>query len=461
MNVNPDVDERRIVVVTAGERVDLSAPAQSELGEALQAVGITIAPPRHLLIDSAGQRWDPTSLLDALTDGSVISVVDVSARPPSRRPTTGAPGRVRAHSSGPWWVLATLTVMLTAAALAQSAGVISPLSAPMRWAASATATATAITVATVVLRARGRAVTVGGAPMLVPLLMAFGAGVVATPPVYQATHVAITVGWTTAALLASAVSAMSRDRVVRSAAGTAAVILLALAGVWGLTVALGAGVHAAAAISVGLAAPALRLLPATLFTVPDGHAISYRHFMHQRWSVRQHVPDDVGEVTMASIRPYVDESTARLTVGTVLISVVTVAMTALMVPGVTAESLVVRIGTIVALTATVLYLVLAPRRHSASVLRWAPRLAAAAMVIAMTIVGAIHADVTVRLITAGMVLLTAVATAALLPLVSGRPVPLIWSRLGDAAEVACVVIALPSAVVAAGTLELVRAMVSG
>jgi hypothetical protein len=292
-------------------------------------------------------------------------------------------------------------------------------------------------------------------------LLAFAAGALAVPDATASVHLAVTVGLLSAALLGSAMAVTARERVPRAIATTLSMLMLIYAAVWGGTLLLEWGAASAAAITLGMVAPGIRFLPTTLLPLPDGHLLSYRHFMSSRWTVRGAVPGDPGAVTMAAIGPTVAIAAARLRTGTIALCVTAPLVAPLVINGMRGESTLVLVGGIGVLVATVAALALMPRHGTDASSAWVSRAAAALLVIEATIAGAGQASDTMVTVIAMALLVGGVLASALIVPMSRGIKSLAWSRLGDRVESLSVALALPFALLAANTIELVREMMSG
>ncbi|MFN3866960.1 MAG: hypothetical protein ACK4MD_09655, partial [Demequina sp.] len=416
---------------------------------------------RDAVMDDNGRAVALEAPVGSLSDGALLTLVSVAAAPAPAVAHTTDDVRPRTDGAAPKWMLLAMCTLLVTAALADLASTTSLLSDPTRLAVGVLLGVGALGSGVLwVTRARGSGLP-GSTAILVPLALSFTAAAVATPLVYRGAHLAVTAGLLAAALLTAALAAMAPDRTLRSVATSLTVGLLAIDAVWAGTLLLDAPTTAAAVITVGLIVPGLRLLPTTLLKLPDGYFIEYRHFLGNRWSVRGAVPHNPGPVSMDAVRPYVDEATARLTVGVLLLSAAGPAMAPMVTPVIASGSTLESVAAAVLLVLTIVALLLWARRTTAPVVRWAPRIAASLMALAVAAELAASADAWGRGILAGTLLGLALVAAAMLVPLSRQPSPLVWSRVGDVIETAAVVLALPAALLAAGTLEFVRAMVSG
>lgn len=453
---------RRLVVVGADSRLDIGVPVDQPLDTALRAVGVEIDPQRHVLLDDSGRQVPGDTRSESLRDGALLTVVDIAITGPTApvadESSTHRPP-LRKDVSAPWWILVTLTVLLLIASVADLAAGSTLLSPTPRVVVAIALGLAAV--GTGMSWSRRRVDQREPGVLMASLLLATCAAIVGMPVLYQGTHVAVTVGLLSAGTLGALLSVASNDRTARAYASAASTWSLVIGAVWGITLVLEWSSTAAAALSLGLVAAGLRFIPTRLLRLPEGYAIEYEHFLGNRWSVRAAIPKDPGPVTMDVVRPYVDEAAARLAVGVAVLSTVAAFTTPVVVGGIHAESLFERIGTITVLVTTVLGLLLWSRHASAPELRWPPRIAAAVMVSVTVLSLVLTADATGRVVVAATLLGVGLVVIGLLVPVSRHPAALGWSRVGDILESLSVVLAPPAAMLAAGTLDFVRLVMSG
>jgi hypothetical protein len=395
-----------------------------------------------------------------LTDGTLLTLVDLGDSSP--RPTSRweASGTTRTDHHAVWWLLATAAVMIAAGALVDLSSSTTLLGDATRIPAAAALGLGAAIVATLWTT---RSARIGGAgfALTATSCLAFTAGVVAVPHIEGATHLAVTVGLLGATVLMALMAIPAPPQGVRGSIGAASAIFMVLSIVWGGTLVLEWSTTTAAAISLGLVAPGMRWIPTLLLDFEDGYAINYEHFMSSRWSVRGAVPADPGQVTMDVVKPQVNESMSKLTTGVVMLSIIAAVTTPMIVPGLHASSLLVRLGTIGVLAATVVALFLSPRHSSSATLRWVPRATAALVAVTVVIAFALNASDAARSVLA-VVLMAAGMLAALLIVPVGRGASsLVWSRLGDTFEWLAVALALPMGMLAGDLVESVRTVMAG
>lgn len=455
---------KRLVVVGAHSRVEIGVPVDQPLAAALQAVGVALDPHRHALVDDSGRQVPGDTLTDSLRDGALLTIVSVDGTggaihggAPSS--DSSRPTKVRKDIAAPWWLLVTLTTLLMLASLVDLAAGSTLMGQSTRLAVAGAIALGAI--GTGVSWSRRREPHREPTAVVAPLLLAFTTAIVATPAIYKGVHLAVTAGLLSAGILGTLLAVTSNHRTGRAIAGAASNWSLTVGAVWAITLVLDWSPSAAAALTLGLVVAGLRSIPTRLLKLPEGYSIEYQHFLGNRWSVRGAVPKDPGPVTMDVIRPYVDEAKARLTVGVIVLSGIAALVTPWVVSGIHSESVFQRIGTIAALITTVLGLLLWSRRTSAPELRWPPRIAAAAMVSATVLSLVMAADATGRVVVAASLLGAGLLMLGVLVPLSRHRVALGWSRLGDILETLSVVLAPPAAMLAAGTLDFVRAVMSG
>lgn len=454
-----ETERRKIALISADRRSDVAMPLEGTLGDALSDLGYTIQHGHQVVLDRTGNEARLGATGADLQDGALFAIVDLhrmGTAPDDKRRVESAE-----HARGAlWWLLGTVSVLLAGGSLLTPPGtlagngpgeVIAGLLVGVGAGASALAWA---------LRRRTDA-TAEGLAMLAPLALAFAAGVLVIPKQLVAgDHLAVVTGLLVAGIVAALLTATVNGGRLRSAAGTATIVLLALAGVWGLTLLAGWGMPAAAAVSAGAVAPALRFLPTTLVNVQEGYHIDYRHFMSNRWTVRGAIPESPDSVSMTAVREVVQESSARLLTGTVLLSLTAAVTVPLALPGLDTGNPFVFGGTIAFVSALLVALVLAPRHNASPVLRWVPRAAAAAVLLEATVaVGGAFGVVVLLLAASGMLLVGIVSAAVIVPISRGAS-SLVWSRLADILESLAIALAFPAALLAADILSFLRGVMA-
>jgi len=445
-------ERRRIAVMTGDGRVDLAVPYDDTLGEVLHGLGFSMEPGRYAVLERSGKEAKLTSVGADLADGALYAVVDLHRRSPAADQLNST-GATRHQRGALWWMLGTAAIVSVALSLSDA----STAPALHRMVASLV-----LGLAALVWAVRRPSDNPSSAlTMLAPLSLAFAAGLVAIPvQLVAGVQLGVVAGLLAAGILAALLTATVGGVQLRSASGTATVLLLLIAVVWGLSLLFGWSITAAAAISAGIAPLGLRALPSTLVNLPDGYHINYRHFMSARWTVRGSIPESPNAVTMNAVRDVVQESSARLVTGTVLLSGIPVLMVPMALIGSWVANPVVFGGRIGLLATLVLALLLLPRHNATATLRWVPRAAAAlialeAIVAASSIVGSL-----LLLVGAvGFLALGVFVVVVMVPIGRGAR-SLVWSRLADVVELLTVALALPAALLAADILTLLRGMIA-
>lgn len=454
---------RRVALLTADRRFDLAVPLDDTLDDVARRLGLSLVPGRHALVDRGGRETALAVRGAELDDGALLAVVDLALpAAPARRRLDRAGTAAGEASRDPVWALllvAALVLAVTAVAGRDLPGLSDPalrVVAGILLAGAAAGSALAWAVHRPADSPRA------ALAMLGPLALAFSGGAAIVPAeVEGGVQLAVAAGLLAAAIVAALVAVATGGPRLRGGARTATVILLVLALVWGGALVAGWGPVAAAAVSAGLAPVGLRALSSTLLDLAEGYHIDYRHFMGNRWTVRGVIPADPGPVRVAEVRAAVEESTARLIVGTVLLAAIPVATVPLVLPAFGSEDLLVRIGSIVLVSVVALALLLAPRRAALPVLRWVPRAAAAVVALEAAVAIAVVLPAPIPLvISLGLAAVGLGVIAALGPVARGAR-SLGWSRFADFGEWIAVALALPAGLVAADAVDLVRGMMAG
>lgn len=456
---------RRVAVVSGEHRYDLAIPLDDSLDEVVQHLGLGFVPGRHVLVDRSGREAALALRGADLDDGTLLTIVDVTPEivpaPARRRRTVEVPAEGVPEPTTVWWMLGVAGFLVAALVLVDAgAGVLLPDLALRILLGILLAGAAAASALLWVMR-RPSDTPRAGLVMLAPLVLAFaGGGIIVPPTLVGAGQLAATAGLLAAGILAALLAVALSGPRLRAGARMATVVLLVLAVVWGVTLFAGWGPAAAAAISAGLVPLGLRALPSSLVDVAEGYHIDYRHFMSSRWTVRGVIPDDPGPVAMSVVRATVEESAARLVVGTVLLAATPVLVIPAVLPGLASADPFVFGGTIGLLATVVLALLLAPRHAAQPVLRWAPRIGAALVLGEIALVLALSGPpLLVTLVAGGLLVVGLIGAALLVPVARGVR-SLGWSRFADLGEWVAVALALPAALFAADALDVVRGMIA-
>ncbi|MFJ4044111.1 hypothetical protein ACIPV2_00010 [Microbacterium sp. NPDC089987] len=448
-------ERRRIVLQTEDRRIDLSLPLDETLDDALTLSGLSSAD-RFITVGPGGFEVPGDTECEDLIDGGLYALIDRAALAPQMRSAQSTDRPTRADHGARWWLLAVSGLLLVAVFALGSA---EPL---LRLVVALLAAGGAVSGAVAWAHRDSDAGARGVLGVLAPVLLSFAAGALLIPAGLESgAHLSAATGFLAAGTTTAIVAVTARLRPMRAAAGTATVLLVALAAVWGLALLMRWGHVEAAAISLGLIPLGLRALPSSLVNLPEGYFIDYKHFMTSRWTVRGAIPEPVGVLQPERITAVVDDSSARLIAGTAVLSVVAALMAPIAFLRPWPADPVVVSGGIGLLCCLGLALLLTPRHTTSRILRWFPRAAAAVVFVVAGIQIAAALESGFHLLGAALLFVVAlVAVAVVIPISRGAS-SLIWSRIGDAFEWLAVALALPAALLYANALSLVRGMMAG
>lgn len=449
------VERRRIALLTDERRFDVALPLDETLDDALRLAGVTATDDRVIVIGPGGVEVPGDTVCDDLEDGGLYSLVDLSAVVQRDAPRRGT-ARVRADHGARWWMLG-VSALLLIAVFAQGEG--DPL---LRLATGLLLAIGSIGAAVAWSRGDGADGARGAIGVLAPVLLSFAAGATLVPAQLEsAVHLSVASGFLAAGVTTAIVALTARSRPVRAAGGTATVFLVALAAVWGATLLLHWTPVAAAAISAGLVPLGLRALPSSLVNLPEGYFIDYKHFMSSRWTVRGAIPESPGPVRADNVTAVVDDSSARLVAGTVVLSTTAALMAPFAMLQPWPNDPVVVSGGIALLVCLELSLLLTPRHTTSRVLRWMPRAGAGVVLVTAVVHASAALGGDALLLGAALLFVVALAAVAVVVPISRGTSSLVWSRIGDAFEWLAVALALPAALLYADALSMLRGMMSG
>ena len=434
---------RRIVIDVAGRRHDLAMPRGEALVGALASLGV------HL---GAGVRvhGPDGAAVDIATPGAqllegglyaVAAPAAVSARRSARE------AEVRTVSALPW---ALIGFGLVAAMLAAGFG-------GLRW-VTAVVLALAAVAAMVFGVARGGSRDVGAAASL--LLVGIAACLGSFSFLTETPVLAFAVAGAAMAVLAALLMVVSRSIRGRAAAGPIVVIASLLSALALVSPLLGWSPTQLLIAASALAVVAIRAAPSLLVSVDPGYAIDYGRFMVLRWTVRGRTPEYIERIDEARVRQIVAAAEARLDSAILVLSVLAGAGLPAAAPALAGEDPVARISAIVYVVLAVLALLLTSRRTASPSLRTPPRAAAMAGLLCLAAFAVPHAAAAGVMIGAGALLFAAVVAAIMaLPLARGER-SLGWSRTGDIVDSLAIALVLPAGLLAAGTLDLLRGVLT-
>ncbi|MEZ3158537.1 hypothetical protein AB1K56_16580 [Microbacterium sp. BWR-S6Y] len=448
------VQGRRVALIDGASRIDLVVPLRARVSDVLRAAG---APTRSdvRVVGLSGREIDGSTAMTSLEDGVVLVLVDPAATVDAiDRRSPRAP--VAARATAVWMVMAAAGGILAFLRLIDTDALPVDVRTPV---AALALLAALAAVAVFSLRARARTATL--APVVAVAALAFGGGVAIVPDLpASSVQVAVFTGLLAASVVTGVAGVMGATQTLRAQSRTATIISAVLAAVWALALLLHLDPSAPAAVTLGLVPVAQRILQASLVDVEPGTFIDYGRFQSTRWTVRQSLPDEVRTIEADDADALVERSTARLTVGVVLLVAAGASSAFAALPTFAVSDPVVLGGRIGLAVTVVLALLLGSRKSTVPFLRWVARVGAAVVVAAVltALVPTIASDMLV--VVAGVILIAAVA-AALLVVPVGRGLrSLGWSRTGDVFEALATALSLPAGLLAAGAIEVARAMMA-
>ncbi|WP_394685579.1 hypothetical protein [uncultured Microbacterium sp.] len=445
---------RRVALIDGESRFDLVVPLRARVDDVLRAAGSDTARGTRV-VGISGREIDRSTAMTALEDGVVLVLVDPGASlPDAVARAAAAPSAMRVSAA--WWVLAAGGGILALLRLVGGDGLPASVRGPV---AVLALLAALFAGAVFALRARSRT------PILAPVVgvigLAFGGGVAVVPGLpASAPLVAIFTGLLSGAVVAGVVGVLGATETLRAQSRTATIVLAVLAAVWGLSLLLHLDPSAPAAVTLGLVPVAQRVLQSSLVDVAPGTFIDYGRFQSTRWTVRQNLPDEVRTIEADDADALVERSTARLTIGVVLLISAGAASAFTALPSFDTDNPVVLGGRIALAATVVLALLLSSRRSTVPFLRWVERLGAAAVVVAvlMALLPGVSPDMLV--VFAGILLVVGLGSALLVVPVGRGLRSLGWSRTGDIFEALATALSLPAGMLAAGAVEIARAMMA-
>ncbi|WP_156458684.1 hypothetical protein [Microbacterium sp. Leaf179] len=450
------VHGRRVALVDGATRFDLVVPLHASVDDVLRAAAVTGDGVR--VVGIAGREIDRSTTMRSLDDGSVLVLVDPAASFAAATADAKRPVLAR-RAPAVWSVLAAgggiLALLRLLGGDALPASVRVPVAVVALIAALASATAFSLS---------ARSTTSTLVPVVALISLAFGGGVAVVPDVpassASSASVAVFTGLLGGAILAGVIGVLGAPETLRAQGRTAAIVVGVLAGVWGLSLLLHLDPTAPAAVTLGLVPVAQRVLQASLVDVAPGTFVDYARFQTTRWTVRQSLPDEVRTIEAADADALVERSTARLTIGVLLLILAGAASAFTALPSFPSDDPVILGGRIALATTVVLALLLGSRKSTVPFLRWVER-AGAAVVLASVLVALLPAISSGLLVVIAGICLAVGLGCALLTVPIGRGFrSLGWSRTGDVFEALATALSLPAGMLAAGAIEIARAMMA-
>jgi hypothetical protein len=447
----------RVVVVDSGIRREVTLQADAPVRDALESGGVPLRSRSVLVVAADGGPVDLDSP-PRIPDGALLTVVDVPSARRAQSMRRESPPSSRVDLSGTVWVVVAIAATIATFAVTDTAGPPQGVWASLvRYVCGGVfavlAFVTVLTVPVASARISTRA-------FLVPAAFAFAAGYLAVPGGLEASgHLAVFTGLLAVAIAFAGLHARTAADALGGAAATATIGFLIAAGAWGVTLLLGQDAAIAAALVLGIAPVALRVLPLTCIDVPEGQLLEYSTFKQQLWSVREPTPEPSRPVTASDMAGTMSRARLQLRLGTILFSFAPAAALPVLLAAPT-EDVAVAVARVVLVATTVLALLLAPRRANGVVERWSPRAGAGLVGLEFALSSAGTMSSTTLGITAAVLLVIALIVAAIsIPLSRGAR-SLGISRFGDIGEGMSVLLSFPAAFVASGLIDILRGALS-
>lgn len=454
---------RSLVALRLGDRsVDVAVPHGASVYDVLRAAGADLDDPALTVVDSGGNQLDPYSTTgDQLSDGSVLHVL---TRPRAVRVARGGhevsdPSASRPTAS-PWWlgVAGAAAVVVVATVVLGMDRASAPLAPGDRW-----VLAGALALAGLALAVSRRPGTAGSAwPTVVAALTGAAAGAVTVDPHPAAAGQLLVVTALVGATVVTAARWAATRRVRDDAADHAGMLLLLLSGAAATcagVLLLGLPPVLAAATLLGGVPLVLRALPTLSVDVPDEQLVDVAHVASTATSVRAPRPRPLGAVNRRTVDRTVHGAERRRDAGTVVVALVAPLTAPAVLAGAVPGGL-TGWASLAAVLLVALSLGLQPRTTRGALVRWAPRLAAAALLVELGVLGAASGGPVATAAT-GAAIGVGLGVSAL-SLAVGRG----WrsvgsSRLADGLEGLSTALSLPVALTAAGVVEVLRLVTSG
>lgn len=443
----------RIGMRIGGRTVDVAVPSGVPVYEVLLKAGVDLKESRLAIIDSGGMPVDPyTTTGDQLVDGAVLHAVirQSAVRAKVGELAAADPASSRPGAS-PWWLAVAGVCAIVLAVIAGLEIVSGGSSAGpgTRIALAGVLGATGLVLAVV----RGRPGASGGTwPTIVVALAGAGAGAFSFDPgMYGASRlmlVSTLVGASVTTSVRWAAAKRAKDDadlagVLLMCCGTAAALSV-------VTLVFRLPNTIVAAALFGAVPIAMRALPTLCVEVPDDQLLDTSIVARTAYAVRTPSAEPLGPVSERAVTRAVTGAERRRDAVAFILSLLAPALAPVVLltsePGALTSWMAV-----VACVFVTLALGLAPRTTRGTVLRWAPRLGAAIVLLELAGIRGLASKDLILAITVCVVCLG--LGIALVSLAIGRG----WrsvamSRFADGIEAICTVFALPVALVAGGAL---------
>ncbi|MBT0994255.1 hypothetical protein KIN34_08140 [Cellulomonas sp. DKR-3] len=448
----------RLAVAVGVDRRDVALRADVVLADALRAALVPVGEPGTVVLDSSGRRLDLAAAVgDQLVDGSAVHVLRPAPAPRGRHGRTLDPSTLSRRPyprAGLLAIAGGVGLALLVVALLGPSG--QPPAVP-------TALATALVVAALVVagtgRLRGRATTPSvavAATVAAPLLAAAAGAWAVLPADAVERRLAVTVALVAAATAAgvrSVVALAARVGDDEAVVVLAALVVVAATQVAGLLLGLPGGT--AAAVVVGLGPLMLRLAPRYALAVPDEQLVDLSQVSRTADSVRAPRPRALGRVSERLVARTVAGAERRVAAACVAACVATVVLVPVVLAAPEPGSI-ARPASYALVVLVVLALVLVPRVTRDPLIRWAPRLAAGALLVEL----ALGMPAGWRASAAALAILLLLVVAGVGAALARGWRSVVASRVADVVENLAVVLSLPVAIAAGGLVEILRRAVS-
>lgn len=439
---------RRIALLARGEQLDLVVPTGDVLAHAITAAGVHLGPGDRVM-GPEGSAIDPATAAEKLREGGLYAVTAFArevTRSESRPVGVSDEGR-----SLPWALSACgLTAVIVALTTDRSGSRIV--------AAVVLALAAVFALLVWALRSTEKTKLYGCAA---PLMLGVAAGALSVPTTTENYgSFSLAMGAAGAAILASLMLVIARAERVRASAAPIVVIAALVAAFCVIGPMLMWEPAQLALVISGLSVLSLRALPTMLVKVDEGYHIDYGKFMVLRWTVRGRVPQYVSRVNPDQITQLMHNAEARLQTSTVMLSLLAgIGIPAAVLP-LAKDGLTERIAAIAFLMLAIVGLLTTSRRTVAPELRNPPRFAVVIGVAVFTVLFAVGTRWELIWLAAAVLAVVGLVVAVLSVSLLRGSRSLGWSRAGDVLDSLAIALVFPAALVAAGTLELLRGVLS-
>jgi hypothetical protein len=175
-------ERRRLALYSDAARFDVAAPVDLTAREMLATMGVAFDASRQALVLRSGREIDADSPVADLVDGSLLTVVDLTAPAGQSRAARSSSSASRTEHHAAWWLITTISALLAAAALGDLALETTLLGDSTRLPVAA-ALAVGATVAAALWSSRVSLAAGAGFALAASSTLAFAAGVVAVPHV--------------------------------------------------------------------------------------------------------------------------------------------------------------------------------------------------------------------------------------------------------------------------------------